>query len=690
MVKDRKIILIDGEDKSENIESLQSIRYKGRLYFEIYFKNNVQPYRYNMQRVEVLKFSKQLNPSEIGVYRRQDGVLLNNIESIVEFNGTHSRAYIIRYKNGTGKLYMGRDLEIRQNELTHSNSRHVFSYLTELSKLNPLRNSGTDQLLLLKRYEELDYVDKTVALASYLSPSKKNNLPLHGELIFPFGCNNSQYKATKNALINQFSVIQGPPGTGKTQTILNIIANIVIRNKTVLIVSNNNAAIDNIYEKLKNYGLDFPVAYLGSEKNKNNFILNQYSMYPDFSSWRLKDNGMESLDKELNEKIRRFPRIFEIQEEMANLRQELSELETEYHHFKDFFEHIDISPIELNLYSAKKLFKLWNEFEEFYKKNKRLGLIFKIKNFLLYGVKNWELYKQELSDLTIQFQNLFYQHKQTEIRNKLETLQEELVHLNGTEVLNNLTSDSLKIFKNFLVSKYGNGRNRVQFTKEDLREQSKRVLLEYPIVLSTTFSSTTSLGKNITYDYLIIDEASQVDITTGALALSCAKNVVVVGDSKQLPHIVTKDVKESSAQLFHKYGVHSGYEYTNSFLQSVLKVIPNIPETLLREHYRCHPKIINFCNQKFYNGDLVIMTGDKGEKDVLQAIRTPKGNHARDHYSQREIDIILKDVIPNYEIYRERTGVVTPYRKQKEKLQEQIDDLESDTVHKFQEKKKIR
>lgn len=569
-MKDRKIILIDGEDKSENIESLQSIRYKGQLYFEIYFKNNVQPYRYNVQRVEVLKFSKQLNPSEIGVYRRQDGVLLNNIESIVEFNGTYSRAYIIRYKNGTGKLYMGRDLEIRQNELTHSNSRHVFSYLTELSKLNPLRNSGTDQLLLLKKYEELDYVDKTVALASYLSPSKKNNLPFHGELIFPFGCNNSQYKATKNALINQFSVIQGPPGTGKTQTILNIIANIVIRNKTVLIVSNNNAAIDNIYEKLKNYGLDFPVAYLGSEKNKNNFILNQYNMYPDFSSWRLKDNGMESLDKELNEKIRRLPRIFEIQEELANLRQELSELETEFRHFKDFFEHIDISPIELNLYSSKKLFKLWNEFEEFYKKNKRLGLIFKIKNFLLYGVKNWELYKQELSDLTIQFQNLFYQHKQTEIRNKLETLQEELVHLNGTEVLNNLTSDSLKIFKDFLVSKYGNGRNRVQFTKEDLREQSKRVLLEYPIVLSTTFSSTTSLGKNITYDYLIIDEASQVDITTGALALSCAKNVVVVGDSKQLPHIVTKDVKESSAQLFHKYGVHSvsdllGYIQYNNF-----------------------------------------------------------------------------------------------------------------------------
>lgn len=60
--------------------------------------------------------------------------------------------------------------------------------------------------------------------------------------IFPFGCNNSQYNAVKNAMENQISVIQGPPGTGKTQTILNIIANILMQDKTVQIVSNNNSA----------------------------------------------------------------------------------------------------------------------------------------------------------------------------------------------------------------------------------------------------------------------------------------------------------------------------------------------------------------------------------------------------------------------------------------------------------------
>lgn len=38
-----------------------------------------------------------------------------------------------------------------------------------------------------------------------------------------------------------------------------------------------------------------------------------------------------------------------------------------------------------------------------------------------------------------------------------------------------------------------------------------------------------------------MDEASQVDIKTGALALSCAMNAVIVGDDKQLPNVVSQE-----------------------------------------------------------------------------------------------------------------------------------------------------
>ena len=128
------------------------------------------------------------------------------------------------------------------------------------------------------------------------------------------------------------------------------------------------------------------------------------------------------------------------------------------------------------------------------------------------------------------------------------------------------------------------------------------------------------------YDYLIMDEASQVDVATGALALSCAENVIIVGDTKQLPNVVTEKDREKAEAVFSRFQVHEGYHYTKSFLQSVLDVMPDVTQTLLREHYRCHPKIINFCNQKFYRGELMIMTEDKGEKDVLTVVKTAPGN----------------------------------------------------------------
>ena len=44
-----------------------------------------------------------------------------------------------------------------------------------------------------------------------------------------FKSNENQRAAIEEALRHRISVIDGPPGTGKTETILNLIANIVIR-----------------------------------------------------------------------------------------------------------------------------------------------------------------------------------------------------------------------------------------------------------------------------------------------------------------------------------------------------------------------------------------------------------------------------------------------------------------------------
>mgnify|MGYP003276503965 CR=1 FL=1 len=191
------------------------------------------------------------------------------------------------------------------------------------------------------------------------------------------------------------------------------------------------------------------------------------------------------------------------------------------------------------------------------------------------------------------------------------------------------------LLKDKLARKYESNKNRKVFSEDNLWKEPYAVLAEYPVILSTTFSSRNSLNADVVYDYLIMDEASQVDIATGALALSCARNVVIVGDTKQLSNVVTEDIKAKAKAIFDMFNVNEGYQYTKSFLQSILDVMPNVTQILLREHYRCHPKIINFCNQKFYRGELIIMTNDNGEDDVLSVIKTVVGNHERNHYSQR-------------------------------------------------------
>ena len=319
-------------------------------------------------------------------------------------------------------------------------------------------------------------------------------------------------------------------------------------------------------------------------------------------------------------------------------------------------------------------------------KQKQIGFWFKIKALIKYGITDFKSYKQDISDFIIIIQSMFYKAKYLEILNNIKDIEEFLKSISDNNI-KEFTDNSMIVFKDYLAQKYEN-RSRKRFTDKDLWLKSEEFLMDYPIVLSTTFSSRSSLNSNTVYDYLIIDEASQVDIATGSLAISCAKNVVIVGDTKQLANIVPPKLKPQVESVFSKYNIDNGYKFTNSFLQSILDVLPNVPQTTLREHYRCHPKIIEFCNQKFYNGELIIMTKDNDEKDVLLVKKTAKGNHVRDHYSQRQIDVIKQNIITEYSLDADETGIISPYRNQVNALNNEIGQFEIDTVHKFQGREK--
>ena len=684
----RYMVIIKGVIKTSEIKSCDYNRNTQK--WDVKFKKG-KKYSYIFSNVEILINPVVLNPN---MYRISiEGREFFNVMSIYEFRSKNNSYWHICFDNGCEKDYRRSDLHIVESCLTQSQSSNVFEYIKQIAGLSNIRNEETGEKLLSKMFDKISFVGSDVALAKYLNPSSLQGKRTGCKYvpIFPFGCNNSQYTAVKNAMENQISVIQGPPGTGKTQTILNIIANVLMQGKTVQIVSNNNSAIENVYEKLSSprYNVGFVVAALGSSKNKKLFVEHQDATYPDFSSWKTQEdssvlqNGIAELSSQLKN-------VFDKQEKLACLRQELSQLVTEQNHFNQYIEesevHIDSIKFKKKL-SSKQWMLLWQECQLISEEKTTIGFWFKIKALFKYGVTNWGIYKQDISKAITTFQAMFYRAKQSELSVEIADIEKYLNSVNKN-LLEELCNQSMVVLKDKLARKYEGNSSRKIFSEDDLWKNSYDVLAEYPVILSTTFSSRNSLNLNVVYDYLIMDEASQVDIATGALALSCAKNVVIVGDTKQLPNVVTNDIKTQAKSIFDDFNVSEGYQYTNSFLQSILDVMPNVTQTLLREHYRCHPKIINFCNQKFYHGELIIMTTDKGEDDVLSVVKTVVGNHVRNHYSQRQIDVIKNEIIPKYVSNPEETGIIAPYKNQVEALSKEITDIDAATVHKFQGKEK--
>lgn len=563
-------------------------------------------------------------------------------------------------------------------------SYNLFNYLQEICALVEIQTLEGNLNVLAKEYGKILSIPKESALFAYLNPlSLQSQAHTSPFIIAPFGLNKSQHQALQNALQSQVSIIEGPPGTGKTQTILNIIANLIYQNKSIAVLSNNNSATQNIFEKLSHYGLDYLCATLGKKENKEHFILNQKRNYPSFKI--LATNATE-----LKEKIAQWKQkaleSFELTNAIAKDTESLNALRLEYEYFKSQ-ENIAYSLPIRNL-TSDKILKARVQIEE----REKLPLWLKLKFILFDRIGNLKFYRLSKEEILSILEQCYYMARDLELSKMIEKSSQKLKVLQKENPLQKLMENSLSLLTHTIQAKYQSQAQRAQFTLEDLYFSASDFLKEYPIVLSTTHSIRTSLNlKNEYFDYVIIDESSQVDLASGFLALSVAKNAVIVGDTKQLPNVISQDKIQAIKHLTQKYHIPTNYNFlTQSLLSSCLATLPNAPKILLKEHYRCHPKIIGFCNQKFYHNELIILSEDKGEKDVMQAFITQAGNHARRHYNQRQIDVIEKEILPplKQKLESAQIGIIAPYRKQKAYLQNAINDIQIDTIHKYQGREK--
>ena len=658
-------------DRSKDIETYKDY---GKI-IKVKFYNNENLYTYTKNNFKIFT-----NPLNIGNKIEFNLGNLYNIDKILKFD----LYYKIFFNDNSTKVTSVKSLQYNSSE----NNNNIFDYFKEIANIVSIKTED-GEALLNRAYQKILFVEKWTALYSYLNPSiKPKDKEFNSILIFPFGINQSQYQAVKNAMENQISVIEGPPGTGKTQTILNIIANLIYNGKSVAVVSNNNSATANVFEKLKQFDFDYICATLGRKENKENFIQNQNGLYPNFEyNENDKIEANPNKNKELIEQLEEF---FNLQNNIAINKNILSELKIEIEHFIKQENIFNLPKIRnIKSLNSQKIMNIKIRLEEL----KRVGIFLKLKLILLYGIGDFKFYKKSINDIINVYDKIYYTLKEKELNEAIEKDSKRFELLSKNNIIETLKNNSISILRTYLKNKYKNKKERKIFTLEDLNKKSEKFILEYPVIFSTTYSIGKCLNKDFKFDYLIIDEASQVDLITGALALYNAKNAVIVGDRKQLPNVIPSDSLSKIEELSKKYNIASNYDYVKqSFLTSIIESLNYVNKVLLKEHYRCHPKIINFCNKKFYNNELVILTEDKGEEDVMKVYITVKGSHARGHYNQRQIEIIDKEIMPELKqkLSVDEIGIVSPYNEQKIRLQDAInnENIQIDTVHKYQGREK--
>lgn len=576
---------------------------------------------------------------------------------------------IVYYSNN--KPYITNAKDIKWVPETTLKDEAVFKYFATVSQARIEQSKGNDRSIaenILRQLNKITPHPDTV-LHAYCLGSNQHRPPIQ-HYIYPFGVNESQLQAVEKAFSSQISIIEGPPGTGKTQTILNIVANILLNKKTVVILSNNNSAVENIYEKLAKENLDYLVAKLGSKDNRDHFFETKQNPV-------IEQVLYASSIQTISDKLNKLKVHLHAKNQVALLTAQIDELLIEQQYLQEWqAENLITTPQALTKYklSPQKITDLLAYLN--YLAEKRISFMDRVRLLLNFKIIRTR-YMSDLEkrrEFIYALQHFYYEKILNETKQQLAAYQQELEQHNFERLLKDLTKVSMMHLKDHLSRHID---LQAAFNADDYNQKFDRFTQRFPIIGSSTHSVINSLAKGALLDYVIIDEASQQDIIPGILGLGCAKNLIIVGDRKQLPHVPVEIESQQSIKPPVEY--YDCIKY--SLLDSFIKLFQNkIPITLLKEHYRCHPKIIQFCNKQFYDNQLIPMTVDNGEQ-ALSLINTAKGNHTRNFANQRELESIC-------EVYTENNktvGFIAPYNNQvnlaKKYLSEEIIKA---TAHKFQ------
>ncbi len=462
--------------------------------------------------------------------------------------------------------------------------------------------------------------------------------------------NLDQLLAINNAMKYPVAYIQGPPGTGKTNTIINTIVTAFFNEKTVLFASYNNHPINGVFEKLagleyRGNVIPFPALRLGNAQKVKEAIAYMKALHERTKDLTVYESTLDKRKGDRAERAKKLSGLLKRYEEVLDLkeRKEILVRLTDYQ--ERLKASLEMLPFQMDL-KGRQLSRVEERIRE-------SGEISDREAMALLDDDLEELYKY-----------LFY---------------------TSARYIKKLDDPKYKELKSILYEEEGEEQlsdfNRYLSDAGNIKKLQKI----FPVIITTCISAHKLGEPKPMFDMVIIDEASQCNTAVSLVPIIRGENLMLVGDPQQLNPVILLD-ELVNQKLRKRYNVADEYDYRkNSIYKTFLSCDAVSDEVLLHNHYRCHPKIIGFNNQKYYNSKLRIHSKSE-EEHPLVYIDVKNGGGEVKNTAPREVE----EIVQFAKLHKDkRIGVITPFVNQKKMIEtalkkEELENVACGTVHSFQ------
>lgn len=454
--------------------------------------------------------------------------------------------------------------------------------------------------------------------------------------------NLDQLLAMNNALRNPLAYVQGPPGTGKTNTIVNTITTAFFNERTVLFASYNNHPIDGVYQalqKMQYHGrpIPLPMVRLGSNLRTAEALLHIRKIYEQAKDVPVYAETLDRNKQERTARAKQLTILLERYDTILDLKERKETVEKLLESRNQLHFQFELQAGQLPQLKAKLL---------------EMGTVTTADALPLLD-NNEEDFLKYLYYTSVRYIKRLDEPKNKDLRDILYMPEEK----------------QLVEFNRYLSDE----------------ENLKKLLRIFPLVATTCISAHKLGDPAPIFDMVIMDEASQCNTAMSLVPIIRGKNLMLVGDPQQLRPVILLD-QEDNRKLRKRYGVTAEYDYIENSIYKVFLACDSVSdEVLLSYHYRCHPKIIEFNNRKYYNRKLHVASQvQSAEPLVYQEI--PEDTSDEKNTAPQEARAVVSYIESHPD---KKVGVITPFAKQRSYIDQLLkvhglDAAACGTVHAFQ------